>query len=272
MVLAEVAPGALATIFDSDELPGDEPTLPHLRRLSDWRTSDLDGDGDLDLLGRVDDSATGRTTLYAFDGNRRAYTPLLVTHDVPIEGGGIDRTEDGTAVFRFRLSGMEEEAALAWAEVRHGVFLTARPDRDAADAAAHGADDLHAATAPLLRAFMPEIDLSRFETGLVIRVDHPSRPQSSRIFVEWLGRDALAVERGGTPERDRKKVRKIRVVLSSEGDVIDVIDTSTWLARTGMEADAGSPSAGKADAPLDPRAGPEAPPAKQDTRTAPIRP
>jgi hypothetical protein len=51
------------------------------------------------------------------------------------------------------------------------------------------------------------------------------------VVVSWLGREALALKKGATPELDRKQVRKIEVWLTEDGRVLKVGDRTVWLDR-----------------------------------------
>ena len=82
-----------------------------------------------------------------------------------------------------------------------------------------------------VRRKLPHLNLDDFYPGYIIRVDHPAH--SERVIVDWLGRDVLDVEEGDTPELDRKKVRKVRVSMTSRGRVLDVVEATTWLYRAG---------------------------------------
>lgn len=57
-------------------------------------------------------------------------------------------------------------------------------------------------------------------------------PRQQRIFVDWLGIDSIEVEKGPTPDKDRKKVKKIRVEMTSTGRIEGVSEGATWLQRS----------------------------------------
>lgn len=56
-----------------------------------------------------------------------------------------------------------------------------------------------------------------------------------RLYVEWLGVDPIEVVRGETRYEDRKKVQKLRVIMTGEGHVQDVTRSEVWLERAGRE-------------------------------------
>ena len=77
----------------------------------------------------------------------------------------------------------------------------------------------------------PDLDLSTFKPGYIVYMEHETESPVPFVFVDWLGREALAVEKGTDPSRDRKQVRKIRVKMAADGSIVDVLDTTTWLYR-----------------------------------------
>jgi len=82
-----------------------------------------------------------------------------------------------------------------------------------------------------IRQELPDADLSQFSPGYIIYTEAAAGSPSPHILVEWIGRDAIAVERGESPELDRKQVRKLQVKMGRDGQVEEVLDTSTWLYR-----------------------------------------
>ena len=92
-------------------------------------------------------------------------------------------------------------------------------------------DMLRAAAEQAIRQRFPNVDLSTFKPGYIVYMENRTESPVPFVFVEWLGRDALAVEKGEKPALDRKKVRKLRVKMTVDGTVLDVVDTSAWLYR-----------------------------------------
>ena len=96
----------------------------------------------------------------------------------------------------------------------------------------------------------PGLDPSTLKPGHIVYLE-PLDGRAASIFVEWIGRDAITVEKGVTPDVDRKKVRKLRVAMTPDGQILNVEDTFTWLQRAtggGGESSAATTNAPPAEA------------------------
>lgn len=91
---------------------------------------------------------------------------------------------------------------------------------------------LRAVAEQALTQRLPGTDLSSFKPGYIVYMENSAEPAEPFVFVDWIGQDALAVEKGATPALDRKLVRKLRVKLTADGRVLDVQDTRAWLYRS----------------------------------------
>lgn len=82
------------------------------------------------------------------------------------------------------------------------------------------------------------LDLSAYDPGYLVRLESPDPESAARVMVSWLGQEALALEKGGTPDQDRKQVLKIEVWLTEDGRVLKVGDRLVWLNRNARNVSA----------------------------------
>jgi hypothetical protein len=75
------------------------------------------------------------------------------------------------------------------------------------------------------------LSLSTFDPGYLIRMESPIPEAGARVVVSWLGREALALEEGATPNLDRKLVLKIEVWMTEHGQVLRITNRPVWLHR-----------------------------------------
>jgi hypothetical protein len=75
------------------------------------------------------------------------------------------------------------------------------------------------------------LNLAEYDPGYLLRLEAPTPATGTRVVVAWLGREALALDKGATPELDRKQVAKIEVWLTEDGRVLKVGDRPVWLNR-----------------------------------------
>jgi LysM repeat protein len=104
----------------------------------------------------------------------------------------------------------------------------------AASLAVLDGEKIRSLAAEAIRGKYPELNLSEFDRGHVVYVAHPTDESRNRIIVDWLGRAALELEKGSAPELDRKKVRKLEVLMTSGGRVLDISDQAIWLNRSSL--------------------------------------
>jgi hypothetical protein len=87
-------------------------------------------------------------------------------------------------------------------------------------------------------AHYTNLDLSAYAPGYLVHLESPDPESAARVMVSWLGREAVALEEGATPDLDRKQVLKIEVWLTPEGRVLKVGDRLVWLNRSAQDGSA----------------------------------
>jgi hypothetical protein len=75
------------------------------------------------------------------------------------------------------------------------------------------------------------LDLSAYDPGYLVRLESPTPEAGMRVVVSWLGRQAVALEKGATSDLDRKQVVKIEVWMTEDGRLLSIGDRRVWLQR-----------------------------------------
>ncbi len=84
----------------------------------------------------------------------------------------------------------------------------------------------------MVKIHLPDIDMESFSPGYVICLSKPRLlGDDTTVILEWVGSDAVEVEKGNEPSNDRIKVRKLQVTLKPNGEYVDINETSTWMIR-----------------------------------------
>lgn len=120
-------------------------------------------------------------------------------------------------------------AALAGAGER-AAATNAAPARGAPLASLDGAR-IRTLAAEAIRQKYPGLDLAAFSPGYTLYMEDAASGSPGVAISEWLGKETLATEKGKAPERDRRKVRKLRVRLAQDGRLLEVVDTVAWIVR-----------------------------------------
>ena len=110
------------------------------------------------------------------------------------------------------------------------------------------ANRIRTLAAEAIRQKYPGIELGAFTPSYTIYMESASTGTTGVVVADWLGKDALAVEKGKTPELDSRKVRKLRVRLSTDGEILDVADLEVWISRN-LAAPGPAPAPPKVPAP-----------------------
>jgi LysM repeat protein len=104
--------------------------------------------------------------------------------------------------------------------------------------AALDSDALRRLAAEAVVQHYTNLNLSAYDPGYLVRLESPTPGAGARVVVSWLGREALALKKGATPDIDRKQVLKIEVWLTEDGRVVKIGDRPVWLGRNAQTVSA----------------------------------
>lgn len=257
-LLLEISGLPYRMLFDSVAMARAYGELEALHRVDRWEIIDLDNDGDLDVRCRTAGGAGAPLTDVVFHWSRAAerYEPHVVFSDVAPTAERTERDAEGRIVFVYRPAGAAQTVRVPWVDLRRGAMavLDAVPDDllpppalPAADREAGGdvrrllavldTERIRALGAAAVRERYPQLDVSRLDRGMVLCVASADETAQRHVYVSWLGRVALELQRGATSREDRKKVNKVQVKMTADGQILDVATSTVWLGRSSGAAD-----------------------------------
>jgi hypothetical protein len=257
-VLVSVAAKSYRLVFDSAAAAKKKPASGTLEGVDRWDVTDADGDGNLDVVGRVSSASSGAKPQCVFRIPRETRpSPALAKPTAPAPKDEAALRLQAAQAFHDRWPDIDLKALEAGRPVAALAEATPAPRPPVAKSPASpkpGPARPVVAPPPLvrvdsaaLRAKAAEeigrrvagVDLATMGPGCVIYVDRGSGPCPRFVLVDWRDQRPMVVEKAKAGVLlDHPRIRAVRVKLTPEGRLLDIECRSEWtLGESGSAGD-----------------------------------